>query len=560
MDNATLLARLIKDKTGPTPTRAREARRLTVKSQLNEVTRKIARLETEGLRLYRELPLSKAFHASTAKTRIGDGSNRSSKSQTGAAEGCRAWQGCDPYDKFVRYNGNALVVGRDEDQVAMLWRKCAEPGAFKKIRDEHTRKWRAVRPDPNDLLHLDPYDLAYQETWCDAAPMIAPRMLAGRIAWDDRAKGIPRVVKFTTGWTVLFRSSGGRPPMGDHYHFVWFDEHLENEQFYYESRRGLVGLDEIPRHTPKLIWTATAQAFNPQLQELREKAEAGAEYVDAFQFLIKDNPYVPDAEKQAFYESLPEDERDVRYHGKYAAAGRLVYPTYSPMGIHGCEPFEIPPHWTRYVWVDPGRQHCGCLFFAIDPDEKHVYVYDGFDLRHGTAQTWAAEVKKRETEHSFEAFGIDQQMGKETPVGHAVNVAYHYFQALQEIGVKPRTQGPLRGFFPGSPDIPAREEAVLRWLSIRGDSPFAGTPILQVMRGTVPKLDRQLHHARMDHKRENKRAEMQEDVLVTLEYFAAFDPKYHEPALREKETEHPVYDAMMRKKRKQPQLNGSEVG
>lgn len=560
MDNATLLAQLIKKKTGPVPIRAREARRLALKSQLNGVTRRIAALKMEAMRLYLPLPAAEAFHASTAKWRVIDGSNRAGKTLAAAAEAVRAWLGCDPHDKYPKTNGNSLVVGLDGDHIAMMWKKCAEPGAFSMIRDERTRLWRAVRPDPAVPTQLDPYDDAYREKWREAPPLISPRMISGRPAWDDRAKGIPRYVKFTTGWTSLWRSSEGKSPQGEHYNLGWVDEQITNEQFYLEMCRGLVGLGETAQHKPRGMWSATPQTSNPQLLDLRESADAGSEDNNAFQLLIDDNPFIPADEKRAFFESLSDDEREVRYYGKYAITGRRVYPSYNAMGIHGCEPFEIPPHWTRYVWVDPGRQHCGCLFFAIDPDEKHVYVYDGFDLRNGTAQKWAAEVKQRETEHSFEAFGIDQQMGKETPVGHADNVAHHYFQALLEVGVRPRTQGALRGFFPGSPDIPAREEALLRWLSIRGDGPFDGTAKLQVFRGHVPDLDRQFKRAHMDHKRANKRAKVPEDVLVCLEYFAAFDPKYREPVLREKQAENPVYDAMMRKKRKQPQLSGSEVG
>ncbi len=565
MDNDAMLAELLRQKSGSAPPRAREACRLAARAQIRKVTRKIAALKMEAMRLYLPLPAAEAFHASTAKWRVLDGSNRAGKTLASGVEAVRAWIGCDPYDKYPRTGGNSLVVGLDGDHIAMMWKKCAEPGGFTMIRDEQTNLWRAIRPDPACPTQLDPYDDAYREKWKNAPPLIPPRMIAGRIAWDDRAKGIPRVVKFTTGWESLWRSSEGKSPQGDHYNLGWIDEQISNEDFYRELSRGLVGLSETERHKPRGIWSATPQTTNPQLLDLRESADAGSEANNAFQLLIDDNPFIPASEKRSFFESLSDDEREVRYWGKYAIVGRRIYPTYNAMGIHGCEPFEIPPEWTRYCWVDPSRQHCGCLFFAIDPNESHVYVYDGFDLRIGDAQKWAAEVKKRETENSFEAFGIDQQMGRETPVGYSVNVAHQYFQALAEANIRPRVAGPLGGFFPGSNDIPAREEALLRWLSLRGDGPFAGTPRLQVMRSTVPELDRQFSRAHMSHKHADKRAKLQsqpEDVLVCCEYCAASDPKYHKPERRVELSENPVLDAWKRKKNKHLHLqpSGGELG
>ncbi len=220
-----------------------------------QLAKKLAALRAEGLALYRPLPAVECFHASMAKFRVVDGSNRSGKTNAGAAEATRMLCGVDPYDKYVRQNGMALIVGLDRDHLALMWAKCAEPGAFSKIRDEHTNLWRAVRPDPDDPLHLDPYDLAYCEKWRDAPPLLPERLIKS-IVWEEAGKKVPRVVRFTTGWESWWRSSMGKSPQGAHLNGAWIDEQIDNEDFYNEAHRGVVGLaHEPPQHRPRLFWT-----------------------------------------------------------------------------------------------------------------------------------------------------------------------------------------------------------------------------------------------------------------------------------------------------------------
>ncbi len=528
--------------------------------RLRKILGQLAERHMEGMALYLPLPMADQFHASKAKWRIGDGSNRASKTMSGAAEANRAWCGVDPYDKYPPENGNSLVVGLDLDHIAMMWRKSYDPGAFKIIRDEHTKQWRAVRPDPNNPRNLDPYDLAYSERWRDSPPLL-PHRLIKQIAWEDRAKGIPRYVTFVSNWKALFRSSDGKPPQGDAYNLVWLDEEMVNDAFYYEAVRGLTGLSPTLKYTPRGIWTATAQASNHELLELREKSDKGEGNVEAFTFLIEDNPYISTAERLAFIESLPEEERQVRIEGRYAMLGRRVYPMFEPMGIHTCEPFDIPEHWARYVFIDPGRRHCGTLFAAVDPDEEHVWFYDGFDLQNADAAAWAVQVKDRERGHRYEAMVIDQQMGRETLIGvlSGPNVAKQYWSAIEAVNCRPRLIGPLQGFMPGSNDIRAREEALIRWMRPRVDGPFQGTPILQVFRGKLPLLEKQVNHACYEAKKIDKRMKLQEDLLVCLEYGAAYNPAYRAPKPVEDVPSNPAFASFQAKQARNKERSESGV-
>jgi hypothetical protein len=266
-----------------------------------------------------------------------------------------------------------------------------------------------------------------------------------------------------------------------------------------------------------------------QLFQLYLKAESGDPLVKRFPLYVAENAYFNKEDRQVFYDSLSPEEREVRWYGIYHILGQRVYGAYEPQGIHGCESFSISPDWTVEVTVDPAGQRLGTIFGAIDPEEAHAWVYDGFAMRQADARRWAEEVKKRLLGRRPYRYIIDQRMGKQRTVGQALgtNVAKTYFAALVEAGITPVVQGVLNGFFPGSDDVLGREAVVKDWLAIRGSGPHEGTPKLQVFRGCIPELDDEMRMAKRDGDRPEKRAQMVEDVLVSLEYWAASDPHYH---------------------------------
>ncbi|HDZ44264.1 MAG TPA: hypothetical protein ENH80_10025 [Phycisphaerae bacterium] len=519
----------------------RQARRHRAK----ELLATIAKRKKEGLYLYRPLPISAKFHRCGSRIRVLDGSNQSGKTLTAEVEVARAVMGLDA--KFPRHNGRALIVGYDGDHLAdPMFRTLTEPGAYSIIRDEHTKQWRSVRVDPKDPRKLDPYDAAYREKWQESEPLLPPRMITGR-SWESRKDRIPRNITLATGWQMLWRSSKGKPVRGRQFHLWHFDEEVNNDEFLVEARRGSM------RRGALGFWSATPQTGGMQLYNLRRRADAGSENVKAFTLLLADNPFYPEQEKQAFIDGLSREEAEVRVFGKYAIVGRKVYPYYDPMGEHGYEPRPIPADYCRELILDPGRQHCGTIFGAIDPDEAHAWVYDAFDLRNTDANGWADHVVKRIRQHGggqFERWIIDQQMGKQRSSGQAETVAWFYFQALTARGVYPRRTGPLDGFFEGSNDVPAREEALLDWMTVRHEGPHTGTSRLQVARGMAPELDDQIANAQMDSKNPKKRKqgkELPEDVLVCLEYWAASNPVYRLPESQPAAEETRLMRALRRK-------------
>ena len=510
-------------------------------AEANRLARQMLLRQREALNHYQAMPSGQEAHECRAPWRIVDGSNRSGKTLWGAIEVARAATGRDPYNKYPARNGRALIVGKDGDHLAdPLYRKLFDPGAFILIPDLETRLWRNLRVSAEDPTTLDPQDLERKAEWRPAPPLIPSRFITD-IAWDDRKRRVPRIIRLTTGWELFFRSSMGDPPQGIMLDLAWLDEEVENFNFYPEICARLVDRNGVG------FWTATPQAATPQLWKLRQRADEGDPLVRGFTLLVKDNPYLPPDAKQQLYDSLSEEEREARWYGRYALKGGLVYRMYSPMGVHGCEPFQIPSDWTRYVVVDPGRQHCGTLFAAVDPDEKHVWIHDGFDLRNGDAQGWAAAVAERQGRIRFEAMIIDGSMGTQHGSGQDRCVAELYWDALIAAGVKPRLQGGLSGFFAGTRDVAAREETLLNWLGVRGSGIFSGTSKLKVFRGLLPELDSQVH---MAHYKAGKRAKIREDLLVCLEYLSHFNPYYQETEATTNSDVDPVWEAFQRRKAK----------
>jgi hypothetical protein len=503
-------------------------KRRLLRDRAFKLAAEIRNLEGEALRHFMPLPHVASFFESRKAVRILVGSNQSSKTIHAALAMALAVTGQHPGDGYPKENGRALIVGYDGDHLAdPCYKKLFVEGEFKLIPDERTGKLRAVRPDLNDSTQLDPYDKAYSEKWVDAPPLIPERFVADH-AWEHANKEIPRVTKLRNDWRILWRSSNSRPPRGRQLHIAWFDEDL--------ARAGAWVNELIPRllkHDGKLIWAATGQEGGPELVELVTKAEEGCQYIDVWNLLITQNPFISDEQRQFFRETLTSDEEvNVRYHGEIATASRMVYREYKPNGIHGYEPFEIPLDWARYILFDPSRQHAGTLFVAVDPEEKHVWVYDGFDLQQAGGLPWAAAVKNRMGAMQFEAAVIDEHMGRMRHVGgfNDLTVAAHYWQALEDLGVQFRTAGPRSGFFPGLDDIEARTLALKKLMMPRGSGPFAGTPRLQVARGVIPALDKQISRAQTEPGKGQKRSDKYpQDLLDALEYGAAFELGYHPP-------------------------------
>jgi hypothetical protein len=507
-------------------------------AQRLELYRRKLALELESIRLYEWLPIGGQVHRCTALWIVLGGPNRCGKSCCAAAEFSYAVLDCHPFDKYPKGPGLCWCAGLKEDHLILMYDSMFREGAFKLIKDEITKLPRAVRWDRNDPTNLQAYDEAYREKWFDAPPLIPPRMIAHH-AWRDAGQGVPAVTTLRTGKKILWSSGLGVPQQGQRWSIVFFDEEITNEQFYKEAHRGLTGGAGMKRRSHGL-WSATAQVGNPQITDLKDKAERDPEskLVRSFQFSLADMPYFNAEDKELFKAGYNEEDIAIRFDGISMATWGRVYPSYNPMGVHGVEPFDIPLDWCIWAVTDPGRTRCATIFNAVDPDQAFHTVYSGFEVRKGDAHEWARGMKAHETKmgRKFQGIVCDQQRGKQTLDSlYSQTVAEQYWTALLQADVVPTSRGNVKGmggFFPGLNNVEARERALINMLAVRIDGPFMGTSKFRTVRGAVPLVDRQITQARTDPKNPEKRYENKQqpdDFMDAVEYLAAFNPPYYPP-------------------------------
>ncbi|HET6574485.1 MAG TPA: terminase family protein [Fimbriiglobus sp.] len=495
----------------------------------------LARRKFEALSLYEALPVQEAFHQSRARQRLLRGSNRSGKTLSAAVELARAVMGKDPYRKYPLEDGRAYVVGLDLMHVSQVfYRKLFRAGAFKMIRDAVTGKWRAYRP-------WQPEDAARQPEAKLAPPLIPPRLVE-TIAWEEKGKSIPKMVKLTSGWEITFFSSQAKPPQGMDLDLVWFDEELEDEEWYPEMAARLLDRRGV------FFWSATPQAGNEQLLSLSERAERDARLdpfervVEEFLVLLDDNPHIEDSEKKALASLYDDEQAEVRVGGEFAARRWRVFPEFQP-ATHVRSVPDVPLTWTRYAAIDPGRQVCAVLFGAVPPPGQEPFdllLYDELYIRDCSADILAERMSEKVAGQDFELFVIDWQMGRQTQLGSGETVEFAYAKAFKKHRVRSRKSG--HGFAWADSNVKGGVELVRSWLRAE---PNTGCPRVVVREGTCPSLRTEIKHYRY------KRARAGGKMLVTdepetrgavhqmanLRYLIGCRPKYVRPEARAVESD-----------------------
>ena len=112
--------------------------------------RKLA-LEMEAIRLYEPTPHRRCGpplrcplerSSATAAARAG----KIGLSMRHAEARLTPLLGCHPHGKYVKRNGLAWFVGLKEKHLILMYDSLFREGAFRVIRDEHTKLWRTIRP------------------------------------------------------------------------------------------------------------------------------------------------------------------------------------------------------------------------------------------------------------------------------------------------------------------------------------------------------------------------------------------------------------------------------
>jgi hypothetical protein len=232
------------------------------------------------------------------------------------------------------------------------------------------------------------------------------------IAWQNKKKNQASTIKMRNGWEIRFYSSEGKPPQGAALHLCWFDEEILDPDWLPEMRARLLDFDGV------LLWSATPQAGTEQLYGLYERGQEEVNEpnpsVVTFELLLANNAYMHEQQKLDFARDIDDDEqRQVRIDGKFILTSYRVFPEWR--GKHQIDSFQVPQNWTRYLFVDPGRQFAAALFLAVPPpnESPHVYFYDEVYCRDADARKFADMVAAKVGQDRIECQWIDMARGEQ---------------------------------------------------------------------------------------------------------------------------------------------------
>ena len=523
-------------------------RKLLRKAVVQKALRKI-----EATRVYNPLPQQILFHADRALERLARGSNRAAKTMTAGMEVARIVTRQDPFHKMEpRETGVFYIVGYDFRHIAkVMWPMLSKPNQFRMIRDLDTNQWRTYQPWTDSERELESRP---------ALPFIPRRLIKwDDIAWECKKEGKPAVVPLHTNWELHFFTSQGEPPKGTRIHGAWFDEEIDNEDWYPEVAARLVDFNGL------FLWSATPQAGNPQLYDLHVEAEQLVEVenprITEHIFLLEDNPYISDRAKHNLAEKLTEEERKVRIGGEFALSALKVYGEFSRQ-IHGIDDNPVDPDWAVYASVDPGRQRCAVLFIACAPPDhflaKHPVVFDELYIPNCTAEKFGQGMYQKLNMFCPIAAIIDPNEAVKHETGSGITIESQYSKALKKYKVHFSLTG--HGFTYGYDQVKSGIEAVRKTMYMNEDDGLSNW--LFVCSKLPYFLGEQKHYRykKKDGIITDEPHKKNDHLMDTWRYLASYTGLRYRKPKRGKAAENYALKALRDKRERKLQKNGPKKG
>ncbi len=482
----------------------------------------IEREEKHPLLIYRPSELQEPFHRSRSPERLLWGGKRSGKSVASSMEFAsrvlgRALTGRDGQKLPLHWPVSRRdfprlywVIGWDASHAKTLYKLLFAPGqggTLRCIRDRATNEWRIWnRGDPDDVSR-------YNESQ-PTPPLIPHECLLGGIengiAWSNKKNWEWDSFRLTNGALVEYwPSSQLTAKPGEAVSGIWIDEDIQIPAHLKEWQDRLTDMEGW------FLWSVWPQTKNYALVELKDRAESteGEENptIEQFQLVMTSNPFITTQAKSQSLERMGSEEEIARRdRGELGMNDWDMY-DFVPL-VHCLRPAEfdrrmeapthsvrwhltemlktdgrLPREWTRYLSIDPSNTRTAVHSFVVPP-QNHESIQIGniaiveWELvtRKHSADMLAEALKPLMSGLLYEAFVMDQQIGKQTSVGRDETVFQHYEAAFRAQGLSSRMT--LSGFSPGCNEPPTRYRTVRRMLAIQPD----GMPLVVFVEHRIP--------------------------------------------------------------------------
>lgn len=323
---------------------------------------------------------------------------------------------------------------------------------------------------------------------------IPDRPIAGRIISVDFLNGIEKIIKpQLKQWIPPSQLRGGA--WSTAYEASTRTLYLENDSFvelmsydqdldkFAGTSRDFVHFDEEP---PETIYTEnmarlidrkghTWLTMTPVdgmtwvYDTIYEKGVMGDPGIEVVEVDMAENPHLDQEEVKTFLDSLSEDEKDARGHGKFVQMGGLVYKSFNPK-IHIIDPIDFERlksnHYKHYMSLDHGFNNPTSVHWhAVNPDNE-VITFDEHYEAGQIIDYHAAVIHAKETSH-----------GRKPDI-RICDPALAQSQAVT--GTSIQTEYAIRGIgmLLGNNDVVTGIAKVNQYLSLRKD----GTPSWHITR------------------------------------------------------------------------------
>lgn len=482
------------------------------------------------------------------------------------------------------------VIGLDVQHIGQtLYHRLFSPGLgcdFRIIADG-SGGWRAYNPNQDE----EQYD---KTILCP--PMFGEHIIEPN-SWhmESAAGNIFKSVRLLNGATICaYATTGDHPKQGDAVDGIWLDEDTANAEFLKEWQ------DRLSTRRGWFLWSVWPKVAN---EALIKTVERGRKYEDdgvedppikILQLIGSENLY---SDKKGVAEMLArmddDDDEAHRDQGDITAfiSGRQMYDFGT--NIHVLRPTpdiekpenpytvltkllsldkKYPSTWTRYLSIDPSHTRTAVLVGVVPPPEwlgvdmgDRLIIEGELVARKHTPSMLAQALQEALGPVTFEAFVMDQMIGRQTTVGADQTVFAAYEAEFRRRGLVSRLTG--SGFMRGCADKSLRRRTVRRLLE-----PLDGGYPSLLVSNKCPQLIKEFFSYRKkevkDHQgravpMDDPANERVHDCMAALEYLCQYVSErfrdataYVEPAQARTKGSFAYHSAMAMQKKMQEQEQG----